>query len=81
MLFPQAWGEVSGVRDGRSIRPQQDKSDTLKRSSLPIDESELRSVIGKLNLYARFIENYLRKLEPSNLPLTKAKDFQWTAGH
>lgn len=49
---------------GNCIRPQQNKVDSISQGKPPRDKSELRSIVGKLNFYSRFIPNYSKKLEP-----------------
>lgn len=66
---------------GQSIRPIQSKVDWLTRSQAPRDKTELRSIIGKLNFYSRFITNYSKLLEPLRTLLTKNKDYQWKSYH
>jgi ribonuclease HI len=66
---------------GRSIKPLEKKVETLCKGKPPRDKSELRSVIGKLNFYSRFISNYSQKLEPLRELFRKNKDFQWRPYH
>lgn len=66
---------------GTGIRPMPDKADTLLKSQPPRDKTELKSLLGKLNFYARFIPNYSKQLEPLRILLTKNKDYQWDKYH
>ena len=65
---------------GRYIKPLEEKVETLIKHSAPKDKTELRSVIGKLNFYSRFIPSFSRILVPLR-GLLKNKDFQWTSQH
>lgn len=69
------------IISGDSIRPMKSKVDTLCKQSHPKDKTELRSVIGKLNFYSRFIPNYSKLLEPLRELFRKNKDFQWYPNH
>lgn len=66
---------------GDSIKPITSKIDWLMKSEAPKDKTELRSIIGKLNFYSRFITNYSKLLEPLRSLLTKNKDYQWKPFH
>lgn len=66
---------------GSSIKPVPSKVDKLLATKPPRDKTELRSVIGKLNFYSRFIPNYSRGLECLRSLLVKDKDFQWRPSH
>lgn len=69
------------VVSGNKIKPISSKIDALSKSSAPRDKTELRSIIGKLNFYSRFIPHYSTLLEPLRNLLTKNKDFQWKQYH
>lgn len=66
---------------GKAIRPLEDRVQSLSNSEPPRDKTELRSVIGKLNFYSRFINNYSKQLEPLRELLKKNRDFQWKPCH
>lgn len=66
---------------GNSIRPLPDKVETLIRAKPPSDKTQLRSLIGKLNFYSRFIPNYSKALEPLRELFRKNRDFQWKPIH
>lgn len=66
---------------GDCIRPIPERVDTLQKAKAPRDKTELRSLIGKLNFYSRFIPNYSRSLEPLRALLLKNKDYQWKPFH
>lgn len=66
---------------GNSIAPTKKKCDSLLGIKPPTDKTELRSVVGKLNFYSRFIPNYSKQLEPLRELFRKNKDFQWRPYH
>lgn len=66
---------------GTAIKPIESKVDALSKSQHPKDKTELRSILGKLNFYSRFIPYYSTLLEPLRILLTKNKDFQWKDHH
>lgn len=69
------------IISGSSIKPLPSKIQTLSIQSPPKDKTELRSLIGKLNFYARFIPNYSSQLEPLRELFRKNKDYQWREYH
>lgn len=64
---------------GRSIRPLKAKLESLRAEKPPQSKTELKSVIGKLNFYSRFIPNYSKLLEPIRSLLLKESEFEWTS--
>lgn len=66
---------------GSTIRPIPNRVDTLCKSKPPKDKTQLRSLIGRLNFYARFIPDYSRQLEPLRELFRKNSDFQWQGRH
>lgn len=62
---------------GDRIRPVQEKVDTISSGRPPGDKTELRSIVGKLNFYSRFIPEYSRKLEPIRELLNQNRSFTW----
>lgn len=69
------------IVSGDSIRPIPERIDLLRRAEPPKDKTELRSIIGRINFYSRFIPNYSKLLEPLRTLLTKNKDYQWKSHH
>lgn len=66
---------------GRYISPLKERVETLNKDKPPRDKTELRSTIGKLNFYSRFIPRYSSLLEPLRELFKKNRDFQWRANH
>lgn len=63
------------VVSGTCIKPIESKVRNLKESRPPKDKTEFRSIVGRLNFYARFIPNYSKQLEPLR------GLFQWEEHH
>ena len=80
--FAQLEVDYLGFRvSGTTIKPQKDKISTLCGSRPPESKTELRSIIGKLNFYARFVPNYSKQLEPMRELLTKNREYCWRPHH
>lgn len=69
------------IIDGKSIRPVESKVDSICKTKPPRDKTQLKSLIGKLNFYSRFIPKYSSLLEPLRNLLRQNKDFQWREYH
>lgn len=80
--FAQTEVDYLGFKvSGQSISPLKERVETLRKDKPPISKTDLRSVIGKLNFYSRFIPNYSKLLEPLRELFKKNKDFQWRPNH
>lgn len=66
---------------GHSIKAQREKVDELLGFKSPRDKTELRSLMGSLNFYSRFIPGFSKQYEPLRELLNKNKDFQWKDYH
>ena len=69
------------IISGNCIRPIQDKVDAISQGKPPRDKTELRSIVGKLNFYSRFIPNYSKQLEPFRELFRQNKEFSWKPYH
>lgn len=69
------------VVSGQSIKPLKNKVDSICVQKHPQNKTELRSLIGRLNFYSRFISDYSSKIEPLRELFRKNKDFQWRENH
>lgn len=67
--------------DGTHIKPKGDRLETLKNLQPPRDKTELKSMIGQLLFYARFIPNFSENISPLRNLLLKNSDFQWKLHH
>lgn len=80
--FAQQTVEYLGFTiSGKTIRPLESRIDLLSNTKPPSDKTELRSIIGKLNFYSRFIPQYSKLLEPLRGLFRKNTDFQWKESH
>lgn len=59
------------------IQPLQNKIESVIKAPMPTNESELRSFLGSINYYSRYIYNFASKLRPLYDCLEKGK-FEWT---
>lgn len=66
---------------GSFIKPLEDRCDTLALLEPPKDRTELRSIIGRLNFYSRFIPTYSKRLQPIRELLQTNKRFCWMPYH
>lgn len=81
-IFAQQEVDYLGFRiTGRSISPLKERVETLRADKPPRSKFELRSIIGRLNFYSRFIPNYSKLLEPLRELYKKNRDFQWLQNH
>lgn len=61
------------------IRPNPRKVDAISKAPSPKNVSELKSYLGLLNFYGRFIPNLSTNLNPLYKLLNKNDDFAWSA--
>lgn len=69
------------VISGDYIKPDKAKLDAWKELDPPRDQKELRSIIGKLNFYSRFITDFSKHQEPLRELYRRNKEFKWTEHH
>ncbi|UYV75691.1 K02A2.6-like [Cordylochernes scorpioides] len=60
------------------IRPLEDKIQGLQKAKIPTNVSELRSFLGLVNYYGKFIPNLPELLEPLHKLLKKNSYWKWT---
>ena len=63
------------------IFPTPSKVESIKNAPAPTNISELRSVVGLVNYYARFLPNLAGKLAPIYKLLRKDSEWEWTREH
>ena len=74
--------EYLGFRiSAEGIHPTQSKVDAIKNAPSPTNVSELRSVVGLVNYYARFIPNLADRLSPLYSLMKKDSVWDWTSRH
>ena len=60
------------------LKPTEAKVRAIKEACAPKNISELRSFIGTVNYYARFLPNLAQKMTPLYALLKKSKKWKWT---
>jgi hypothetical protein len=60
-----------------SVRSTDEKVVAMVNTPVPKNQSELRSWLGMINFYARFLENLSTELNPLNKLLQKGIPWQW----
>jgi len=63
--------------DANGLHPVQEKVEAIQQAPAPTNLSELRSFLGMINYYARFIQNLSSILEPLNSLMRKNTDWVW----
>ena len=64
--------------DKDGIRPTDDKVAAMVNAPTPGNQSELRSWLGMVNFYGRFLQNLSSELHPLNKLLQKGVSWSWT---
>ena len=67
------------IIDEHGLHPTQEKIQAIQEAPEPKNLAELRSFVGLLNYYAKFLPNLSTKLAPLYLLLNKAQKWQWQA--
>lgn len=62
------------------VSPAQENLVSIQHLQSPTDKSGVRSILGSINFYLKYIENSSQKLEPLHQLLRKDVKFQWTDG-
>ena len=63
--------------DEEGIRPTEDKLEAIHRAPMAKNISELRSYLGLVNYYGKFMPNLSQMLEPLNTLLKKGARWTW----
>ncbi|XP_052891252.1 uncharacterized protein K02A2.6-like [Anopheles moucheti] len=66
------------IIDSRGLRPDPAKIDAIKKLPSPTDVTGVRSFIGAINFYAKFIPNMRKLRYPLDKLLLTGSAFQWT---
>ena len=64
--------------DAQGLHPTTDKVDAVVQAPIPKNVQELRSFLGLLNYYGKFLPNLATTLHPLNCLLKKGARWQWT---
>lgn len=60
------------------ISPAQENLTAIRKLKRPTDKTGVRSVLGSINFYLKYIENSAEKFEPLHKLLRKNAEFKWT---
>ena len=63
--------------DASGVHMTRDKIEAILKAPRPTNVSELRSLIGMISYYGRFLKNLSTHLEPLHALLRKNKKFKW----
>ena len=63
--------------DGRGISPDEDRAQALQKAPKPTTKEELRSLLGFLQFYSRFVPGFSDLAHPL-FELMEHKEFKWT---
>jgi hypothetical protein len=66
------------IISARGVRPNEDKVAAIRDIPIPTNAKEVRSFLGVINYYLRFLGNLAGKVEPLNRLLKKNAKFQVT---
>ena len=66
------------VIDKNGLRPTTEKVETIKSAAKPKSLNELRTFLGLVNFYRKFVPNMLQITEPLNKLTKKGVTFQWS---
>ena len=66
------------IIDASGLHKSPEKVRAIVEAPAPCDVSQLRSFLGMLNYYGRFIPDLATVLKPLNELLNKGKQWQWT---
>ena len=64
--------------DADGIHPMQDKVKAIQEAPLPKNLAELRSFLGLINYYGKFLPNLSLKLTPLYLLLKRKQKWEWS---
>ena len=69
------------IIDGDSLHPSPSKVEAVKRAPVPINITELKSFLGLINYYHKFLPQFSTTLAPLYQLLHKDSKWQWTTTH
>ena len=67
--------------DSSGLKPTEEKLEAIFKAPEPQDLTQLRSYLGMLNFYCKFLVNAAMVLEPLNNLLRKDVPWKWTVEH
>lgn len=78
-FFKESLEYLGHVIDAQGLHKSPEKVRAIVEAPAPTDVSQLRSFLGLINYYSRFIPNLSSILSPLNALLCKGKQWQWTS--
>lgn len=78
-FFKDSLEYLGHVIDAQGLHKAPEKVRAIVEAPAPTDVSQLRSFLGLINYYSRFIPNLSSILSPLNVLLCKGKQWQWTS--
>ena len=78
-FFKDSLEYLGHVIDAQGLHKANEKVKAIVEAPAPTDVSQLRSFLGLINYYSRFIPNLSSILSPLNALLCKGKQWQWTS--
>jgi transposase InsO family protein len=69
------------IIDGQGLHPSPTKIDAIKNAPVPTNVTELKSFIGLINYYHKFLPNFSTTLAPLYQLLHKDSKWKWTTIH
>ena len=78
-FFKDSLEYLGHVIDAQGLHKTPEKVRAIVDAPAPTDVSQLRSFLGMINYYSRFIPNLSSILNPLNSLLCKGKQWQWTS--
>ena len=78
LFFQESVEYLGHIIEAAGLHKSPDKVSAIVEAPAPCDVSQLRSFLGMLNYYGRFIPDLATVLQPLNELLNKGKKWQWT---
>ena len=78
LFFQESVEYLGHIIDAAGLHKSPEKVRAIVEAPAPCDVSQLRSFLGMLNYYGRFIPDLATVLKPLNELLNKGKQWQWT---
>nr|XP_024658736.1 uncharacterized protein K02A2.6-like [Maylandia zebra] len=79
LFFQESVEYLGHIIDAAGLHKSPEKVRAVMEAPAPADVSQLRSFLGMLNYYGRFIPDLATVLKPLNELLSKEKKWQWTS--
>jgi len=80
-LFKEEIKFLGHIINKEGVKPDEDRIKALKEQPPPTNVSELRSFLGSINYYSRFIKNLQILCSPLHELLTKNRQWKWSKQH